>query len=721
MPANYGASPEAWAHWSTALGLVEDLLPVVSNPHAEVSPDSTMEMTGKTPSEYNFRRQVKGLPKWTQRHSNKRDVERWLLEPDYGICLQTRDVRALDIDVTNPRLAKRITDWLEREFPWHIFPKRTRSDSGKCLLLFRGPLETKRVIPVEGGMIEWLSTGQQCIIEGTHPGGQRYLWPDGLPAAIPELDADDFEALWSGLCAEFGTGEPRIARTKRTLDADSIPDTDDEVAEWLIGNWTVYDSDAEGRLFVECPFAAEHTTDTGITSTWYAPAGTAGYERGHWNCLHAHCEGRTDQDFNIKTGYNASLFDDIAEPSPRDLEIAEDPAPWPRLTRDAQGKIEASARNMVAVTERADICGMMIAYDGFLDAIIWSKPPAQGEKPRWQEFKDEHYIDLRIELEKRGFKAFGKEMLRDVVARVARYRRVDIATEWLSRLKWDGVPRVDQFMHRYLGCEDNAYNAAVGAYAWTAHAGRVLQPGCQADMAIVLIGQQGARKTSAIKALVPDKAMYTTINMQDRDDNLSRQLRGKLVGELEELRGLNSREAEEIKAWVTKTHEEWVPKFKEFGTQFPRRLLFWGSGNAEGFLGDPTGERRYLPTYVGEAIDVEGIQRDREQLWAEGAERFAAGGIEWAMAEMLAKAEHHKFKVSDAWDGPVAHWLVTERLDGTKPEDAPFAIHEALTEAVNIPIQNHDRGKEMRMSAILKSYGFARKQVGTDRAWRYLR
>jgi hypothetical protein len=34
---NYGASPEAWDHFALRLGLTEHLLPVVSNPIAEIS------------------------------------------------------------------------------------------------------------------------------------------------------------------------------------------------------------------------------------------------------------------------------------------------------------------------------------------------------------------------------------------------------------------------------------------------------------------------------------------------------------------------------------------------------------------------------------------------------------------------------------------------------------------------------------------------------------
>ena len=310
MIRSWGATPDAWAHWS-GLGLTENLLPVVSNPEITISPDSKITQIGKTPSELNFRGHARGIMRWTEKITTERDIARWSQVPDLGICLQTRDVKAIDIDVDDPVLAQRIVKYIEKLLPWEFFPTRTRADSGKCLLLFKGPLPTKRVIPVEGGIIEWLSEGQQCVIEGTHPGGQRYVWPQGRPDAFPVLDADDFETLWTGLCHAFGKGEPRVARGKREVERASY-EAEDEQAQWLLANWEVHDTEQDGTLYLRCPFEALHTTDTGITSTRYAPAGTGGFTEGRWHCLHAHCEARSQHEYEQECGYALSLFEDLA-------------------------------------------------------------------------------------------------------------------------------------------------------------------------------------------------------------------------------------------------------------------------------------------------------------------------------------------------------------------------------------------------------------------------
>lgn len=739
----WGASPPVWAHWSNTLGLTEHLLPVVSNPAATISPDSKMLGLGKTPSEYNFRRQVRGLTGWTAEYASAQQVSRWAQEPDYGICVQARAVRAIDIDVENPRRAQRIVTHIERTLPWHLFPVRSRPDSGKVLLPFLLPVPmTKRVIPVEGGIIEFLGDGQQWIAAGTHSAGQRYSWGEELPRAFPVLDVDDLDTLWEALCTAFlKAGEqPRIAREKRDIKDMDLPAVEDPVANWLIANWEVHDHGNAGELYCACPFAADHTTETGITSTAYFPAGTGGYEQGHWVCLHAHCTGRSDSDFNDATGYIRSLFPDltadgfvggsdvgeegVATGDGGGLPVVGEQRQWPRLTRDKASRVDPTARNMRLLIEREDILGRWIAYDMFHDTLVWAyanEPFAQAE---WRPFTDNDYVDVRIRLEEIPVRPFGKELLRDVVRRVAGARRMDSAQMWLSQLRWDGVPRVDRYVHEYLGAVDDAYGVAVGRYAWSAMAARVVSPGCQTDMAVILVGEQGARKTSAIKAVAPHPDMYTTLSLHEHEDNQSRRLRGKLVGELEELRGLNSKSAEAIKAWVTRTHEEWIPKFQEMQTKYARRFLLWGSTNDDGFLADPTGERRYLPVSVAitrDHCDVDRIAADREQLWAEGLEIYRKDGVQWADAERLAKGEHAKFAFVDDWEAPVQRWLAQPDVDGVAPEDWAHGVAsvDVLVGALGVSLSQIDRGRQMRMAGLLKRLGYKRRQFGATKEWRY--
>lgn len=176
----FGATPEEWDHFSKALGLTADLLPVVSNPHATISPRSTLTSLGKTPSLYNKDRQVIGIPNWPEHVATPEDIVQWSEEPDYGICVITRNIRALDVDVEDARSAQEIRGCV-RALDW-VFPERIRNNSPKFLQIFRLPGDLpKRVMRVTGGIIEFLATGQQFVACGTHPSGSRYEWKGGLP------------------------------------------------------------------------------------------------------------------------------------------------------------------------------------------------------------------------------------------------------------------------------------------------------------------------------------------------------------------------------------------------------------------------------------------------------------------------------------------------------------------------------------------------------------
>lgn len=173
----WGATPEEWANFDLLLGLTPDLLPVVSNPQARVSPKSSLRSLGKTPSQYNADGLVVGIPNWTQRETTAEDIALWQKQADYGICIQTRRLRAIDIDVEDPKLAMSIVGRFERQFGRKL-PRRWRENSGKCLLAFLMPGGfPKRSFKVDGGgQVEFLGDGQQFVAAGVHPSGARYQW-----------------------------------------------------------------------------------------------------------------------------------------------------------------------------------------------------------------------------------------------------------------------------------------------------------------------------------------------------------------------------------------------------------------------------------------------------------------------------------------------------------------------------------------------------------------
>jgi predicted P-loop ATPase len=739
----YGASPEAWQWFANHLDLKVDLLPVVSNPDAEISDKSKMQGIGKTPSLYNRDGKAFGFSEWTGHFTSNGHLSWWMKQPDYGICVQTRQLGAFDIDVPDEVLSDDVLGF-------GFLPRRWRDNSGKMLLAFRRDFELyKRVIPVEGGIVEVLGTGQQFVAVGQHDSGVLYQWNDcdEWPEEIPAITEEQFNKVWDQLVLLHATGEPKIARSKR--ERTNSGSGSDDVSKWLADNWECLGNGEDGRLYIECPFAGEHTTDSGPSSTAYFPAGTGGYERGHFVCLHAHCVGREDSDFLASTGYNVAQFENLDDPSdPAERqgdrtshervptgqstglsversEVALDAidslpqfvdAPdAPRLVRTKAGDIEASALNLVKAIHHGGAIGRWVAYDAFTDELVWAdrRHPIDG-KTVWRRLADAEVTYIRMQFEQRGMKKLGSQVLRESLFAAGKLRTMDSAQEWLSRLRWDGVERIERFAVDVWGWADTPYAHAVGLYVWTALAGRVIEPGVQADMAPILVGLQGIRKTSAIKAMAPHPDMYTEIRLDAKDDDQSRSLRGKLIGEIEELRGLNSRAIEEIKAFVSRRRESWIPKFKEFENHFDRRCLLIGTTNETEFLADPTGERRWLPGLC-QKLDIDLLRETRDQLWAEGAHRFIMDGVLWQEAERLAEKEHPRFKISDSWEKTIGRYLdgVDDELSADPLAKGYVTEEEIMLHALFISSQHQNRGHQIRVQKALRALGLRRQEDGS--------
>lgn len=314
----FGASVEDWAHFQFVLGLTVDLLPVVSNARAEIDPESKMKALGKTPSRYNAAGRVVGIANWTQYRAAPKDIATWCRQRDYGICLQTRAVRGIDVDVIDRGLAERIAATLSARGVYSAV--RRRGDSCKFLVAVHAPgALTKRVLRTAHGNIELLAEGQQFVACGTHPSGARYEWEGGLPDEFPLLSLAELDALWADLEAEFAIapGVTTQASTKVQQLTEAV--AADPVAQHLIKHDWVKSRERDGRLHVRCPWEDEHTTESADSATSYFPAHTGGYASGHFHCMHAHCVDRTDIEFLHAVGLSEfdAVLDAPADEAPR--------------------------------------------------------------------------------------------------------------------------------------------------------------------------------------------------------------------------------------------------------------------------------------------------------------------------------------------------------------------------------------------------------------------
>lgn len=319
---NYGAGKAVWEHFSQILGLTGDLLPVVSNPELPISPDSKMKGRGKTPSALNARGQIAGITGWTSQVSTPEQVTKWSQNAHLGLCIQTRSVRAIDVDIPDGIQAMEVEAAIIGALGF-MPPKRFRNISSKFLMVVKCEGDRpKRVVKTAHGIIEFLGNGQQFIAAGAHvqkdaEGNDvslsRYEWEGGLPTAIPVVTGEVLDNLIAVLQKEFGVAAAveSVSTVSRNVKLNQAIEADPLAQHLLTEGW-VKSTERDGRMHITCPWEIDHSTGAGAeSSTSYFPAMTNGYSRGHLSCLHAGCCDRTDEEFRVAVGFEDDLFSNL--------------------------------------------------------------------------------------------------------------------------------------------------------------------------------------------------------------------------------------------------------------------------------------------------------------------------------------------------------------------------------------------------------------------------
>lgn len=725
-----GAYPNEWTMFIQA-GFGDRLLPVVQDKSIKISSSSGIKSLGKTPSLLNKNGEVVGIKGWTSKITTTDDISLWINNDKLGFCVNLRDeYAAIDIDVENSDIVNNVINDLHTFFNSSTFAIRTRPNSARALVPVRiigdKPFSKVRFTTnASKDAIEVLGKGNQFIAAGTHTSGVRYEW-QGRLEDIPSKTAEELFAIVQNIANKYG-----FSKTAKSVVKDTLGDTDinlaqnDRVAAFIRDNGLAL-SETPQRIDVRCPNCAYHSSGTdGDGSTSYFKAGTSGYPEGGFKCLHAHCESLTLKDFIYhleKLGYKTVDIDSVPvlEYDETDSIVGMDGyTPHDDDSYNAnlaslssvlhkymnkETQIKAVLPAVVAVLNCSEQTGYKIIFDTFKQQLS-SKSVKTGE---WHVLNDNDQIELRHFLEAGlNFTPVGREIMRDALDYVGAKNKSDSMQEYLKELlpAWDKVPRVANFFSNYCGAEDSEYSRTLSTYLWTALFGRAVSvEGIKVDISPILIGKQGSKKSTLISTLAIDPTAAGDISLRNRDDNIKRLLRGKIIVEIPELDGLSKRDIEDVKAFLTKTADEYVPKYKEGTISQIRRCLFVLTTNEEQFLTDTTGNRRFAPIKVGD-INIELVKRDLLQLWAEARYLFTIYGIDHNKLERLAVQENDKAMLEDGWYDSVSEYVESRVAAGVDK----FRASDILQSALGILPASVSTRETRRLASVMRALGY--KQV----------
>jgi predicted P-loop ATPase len=143
-------------------------------------------------------------------------------------------------------------------------------------------------------------------------------------------------------------------------------------------------------------------------------------------------------------------------------------------------------------------------------------------------------------------------------------------------------------------------------------------------MTVFVSTKQGTGKSTMGRALVPDEKWFAErIKLGAEPKELVLLLAGKMICEVSEM-GTKG-QVNDVKSMLSAQSDEGRPAYARSVQDRPRRNIFIGSTNHTRFLVDETGNRRFLPVILKQAIDIEWIEANRDQLIGEAAVMHSAG------------------------------------------------------------------------------------------------
>lgn len=290
--------------------------------------------------------------------------------------------------------------------------------------------------------------------------------------------------------------------------------------------------------------------------------------------------------------------------------------------------------------------------------------------------------------------------------------------------QWDGIPRLPYWLEEILSAKasdgNREYLAAIGAAWMKGVVARVLFPGCKRDDVLVLRGPQGWRKSTAAQAIsdcIHPDSFTDSVDLGNLGE-AKIQIRGVIIAELSELAGLHRGEVETIKAFVSTKSDHFREKFGRHAQDFPRTCSFIGTTNDPVFLKDPTGNRRWWPVTLDEAIDIPRLEEALPQLLGEAAHAVLAGEP-WHVTGKAALAQAEQVREAhydeDVWTDEVMS-IVTD-IGGP---GMTITIPDIL-DRMAISRAQQNTGTQRRLAAILKMNGYEEARKWTEGKKRRLR
>lgn len=293
--------------------------------------------------------------------------------------------------------------------------------------------------------------------------------------------------------------------------------------------------------------------------------------------------------------------------------------------------LQPNRKMIVAALRKSPSLNECLAFDELRGAPVTRKAwPWRAEPAPLVDQDDVRLADYIEQTYK--VKSPSRAAVAEAIEVVADERRFHPIKEWLKGLEWDGKPRLEKWLIHVLGHDPAAlepklkrYLELVGRYIMLGHVYRVMEPGCKFDYSVVLEGLTGMRKSTMVKTLVGEPFFSDThFDIGSGKDGME-QLAGIWAYELSEMTAFRRADSEAVKQFFSTSKDRYRGAYGRYVQDHPRQVVIWCTTNKRQYLFDVTGNRRFWPLWVGQAINIAWLEKWRAQLFAEAFAMWKQG------------------------------------------------------------------------------------------------
>lgn len=332
-----------------------------------------------------------------------------------------------------------------------------------------------------------------------------------------------------------------------------------------------------------------------------------------------------------------------------------------------------------------------------------------------RELEDKDIIFILGYLAKKYFFEPPKSVIGDAVVLLASENRIHPVKKYLESLSWDGKNRLDMWLQRITGADNNEYVHSCGRKILCAAVHRIYNPGEKFDHMLILEGKQRLLKSTTVEVL--GHPWYAPINMIENAKDAVDVMHGKWFLEMEELAAMRKPDVEHIKSFISRKTDRVRLSYGRRAADFPRQSVIIGTLNPIGdnqYFKDVSGNTRFWPIVCKKKIDLDWLRENKDQLFAEALKKYKGERLflDTNVSIEIAEQEQQARQLEDTWEDIIEEWI------GIKNAVTPL---EVLTMAIGFQKDKIQHSNIVRVGICMRKLGWLPRKFGARQKKYYVR